>query len=188
MRAEEHLQQLATRDALTGLANRAEIMERLREETAGWIRRRDKDENAAFSLVMVDIDKFKLINDRFGHPAGDRVLREVAEKIRSALREYDRVGRYGGEEFLVLLPGTGFDGALASAERIRLAVEEKPIDLEQTQHPVTVSLGVATIRKEEEGFQEVLKRADEGLYLAKEGGRNRVGWLAAEQTLLLPAL
>jgi diguanylate cyclase (GGDEF)-like protein len=187
-RAQDLLHLLATRDALTGLSNRAEIMERLREETTRWVRKRETEENAAFSLVMVDIDRFKGINDRYGHPAGDRVLKEVAQKIQGALRQYDRVGRYGGEEFLVLLPQTDVEGARQSAERIRQAVEEKPVTLEATNLPVTVSLGVARIHFHEEDYQEVLKRADEGLYLAKERGRNRVCLVAegAEKPLDAP--
>jgi diguanylate cyclase (GGDEF)-like protein len=180
-RVQNQLHTMATQDSLTGLNNRAMIMQAVTEETARTRRRDLGGENTPFSLIMIDIDRFKSINDNHGHPVGDKVLREVASTFRSTLREYDLAGRYGGEEFLVLLPDTGLEGAKLFAERVRLGVEKLSIIINQKRIPVTVSLGVATVFPNESGYEAVLKRADEGLYIAKNEGRNRVGCTASQQ-------
>ncbi len=173
--AQQLLHTMATLDPLTGLYNRGMITGAAEEETARTLRRRFAEESPPFSLVMIDIDKFKDINDKYGHPVGDMVIQEVAASIRSSLRGYDRAGRYGGEEFLVLLPDTNLDGATLLAERVRIAVEQLRIVSNEQSIAVTASFGVASILPDELDYQGALKRADEGLYIAKNEGRNRVG-------------
>jgi two-component system cell cycle response regulator len=157
---------LARTDVLTGLNNRRHLEETLRQMTS-QARRYDHP----FSLVMLDIDRFKDINDEHGHVAGDDVLRTVARRIQSSTRESDVIGRWGGEEFLALLPMTDLDGARTFAERIRGMIDwaEVVIDGVGTVH-VTVSAGCATGTD----IGELLLRADEALYAAKKGGRNAV--------------
>ncbi len=163
------LQQLAQRDPLTGVLNRRELHAVLDRQVQGG--RRSDD---TFSVLMIDLDHFKSINDRLGHEAGDSALAHVARVMTRSLREQDRVGRIGGEEFAAWLPGIGLDDALALAERLRLAVGEAPP--EQIGHDVrlTVSIGVAQWAGEGEGAGKLLARADAALYRAKGLGRNRV--------------
>ncbi len=155
-------------DALTGLFNRRHIEERL-HEVAGAARRHD----FVFGVVMLDIDHFKAVNDTVGHAGGDAVLREFAARTQNALREEDIAGRWGGEEFLLILPHTDLDGAATLGERVRAAVAASPFALDDGGAlEVTVSCGCAV----GDGFEpeELVKRADVALYEAKEGGRNRV--------------
>jgi len=179
--AQQELHKLATQDSLTGLANRGEIMQCINQEAARLKRLAVEKEATRFSLIMGDVDKFKSINDTYGHPAGDVVLKQVAAIMKEQVREYDRVGRYGGEEFLVLLPATDFNHALVVAERIRKSIETTTVETEKGELRVTISLGVSTVKPEESDVQDALKRADEGLYMAKAGGRNRVSWLPEEE-------
>jgi diguanylate cyclase (GGDEF)-like protein len=168
--AREALRVQATHDSLTGLLNRAAILEVLQTELA-----RASRESQPVSVLMVDLDHFKRINDHLGHQAGDTVLREAARRMASAIRRYDSIGRYGGEEFLVILPGCTSEGALAQAERLRLAVGAEPIDLGRQSVPVTCSLGCACCADAPSGTSDSLVReADGALYGAKEGGRNRI--------------
>jgi two-component system, cell cycle response regulator len=161
----KRLEELSMRDGLTGLLNRRAFEELLDIEEG----RRDAPLQ---SLIMIDIDNFKSINDRFGHPAGDQVITRVAEVIRGALRDADLATRYGGEEFAVLLPGTRERDALAVAERIRSRIVSLDFDFHDGGK-VTVSLGVANRwLKEQCGLKELLVRADESLYRAKRSGRN----------------
>lgn len=165
-RANEELKSLARRDALTGLGNRMASMERLHEEFL-----RMKRTEKPYATLMLDIDHFKRVNDTHGHATGDAVLRELAKTIRAAVRGTDFAGRFGGEEFLVLLPATGMDEALLVAEKIRAAVESKLLP------PVgrtTVSVGVALAHPGDAVEEASVNAADAALYLAKEGGRNRV--------------
>jgi len=171
---QERLKEMATIDSLTGCLNRGIILARAREEISRFDRRREKDSAYALSFILLDIDHFKKINDTFGHLTGDQVLRETSERIRSSLREYDILGRFGGEEFLVVLPGTPLDGALATAERIRQAINRTPFVFREPLITVTASLGVTTTREDERDLTRILRRADESLYLAKERGRNAV--------------
>lgn len=157
----------ATRDALTGALNRRSFFELLEREFSSARRQR-----APLSLAMVDVDHFKSVNDTYGHPAGDAVLQQLAERLRENLRIEDAMGRYGGEEFALLLRHTGLDGALLVAERIRLKVAETPFSLADRNLPVTVSIGVATWTAGEQ--EHLLRLADEALYEAKESGRNCV--------------
>ena len=171
--AEEKLRKLAMIDNLTGILNRGELMSRAEKEISRIGRLLEDGGQSELSLVMIDIDHFKLVNDRHGHQCGDSVLRQVADWIQGSLRPYDIVGRYGGEEFLLLLPGTGLSSAMAVSERIRCAVAERPFVFKGVSLNVTISLGVATISSETP-LLEVISRADQALYAAKENGRNRV--------------
>ncbi|MBV6458793.1 MAG: hypothetical protein HONBIEJF_01931 [Fimbriimonadaceae bacterium] len=158
------LERLATTDGLTGLLNRRALMERLRHAIA-LSDRHGQD----ISILMMDVDHFKAYNDSFGHPAGDEVLRRVAEVIRQSSRTTDVSGRYGGEEFVLVLPETGVEGGLMLAERIRTSIETH----DWPNRPITASIGVCT-RHEGENDEALLTRVDEALYESKRAGRNRV--------------
>ncbi|MGE5469051.1 MAG: diguanylate cyclase [Ignavibacteria bacterium] len=159
-------ERLARRDALTGLQNRLSANERLRAEFL-----RLKRTGRAYAVLLLDIDHFKRINDSYGHEAGDQVLRQVARVLAAGTRETDFAGRFGGEEFLLLLPETDPEGALAAAEKIRAAVAEAE---EATARGVTVSIGVAGAALEDGNEDDAVRRADRALYDAKARGRNRV--------------
>ena len=184
-RVQNELHRLATQDLLTGISNRGEIMHFIESE-AKRLKRRSEHENAPMlSLIMGDIDNFKAVNDTYGHAAGDRALKYIAAVMKEQLREYDRVGRYGGEEFMVLLPDTDFSRAVTIAERIRKAVEERTVVTKHEAMKLTISLGVATVIADEDSFEAALKRVDDALYRAKDEGRNRVSWLAEEEAKCL---
>ena len=161
----------STRDGLTGLCNRRHLDERLLAEVA-FARRHDVE----LSVVMADVDHFKRVNDGHGHPAGDAVLRSVARTLQAALRTEDVVGRYGGEEFLILLRGIGLEGAMTVAGRVRAAVEGTPIPIRATSVlRVTASFGVASLRAGDcPDATSLVSHADRRLYAAKSAGRNRV--------------
>ena len=163
------LEQLATHDELTGLLNRRCILGLLEEE-----RVRAERTKVSFSVAMLDIDRFKAINDRFGHGIGDEVLRAFASVVTRGLRNTDRIARYGGEEFLMLLANNNVEGdALIAAERLRLAIESHDwAAITQDLH-VTASIGLA-LRYPGESVAEVIGRADASLYRAKHCGRNCV--------------
>ncbi|HEY8924410.1 MAG TPA: diguanylate cyclase [Polyangia bacterium] len=158
-------QRLAVTDTLTGLANRRGIDQHMRREVARVVRH-----GYRLSFVLLDIDHFKNVNDRFGHGVGDEVLRRVSESMGRTLRASDMAARWGGEEFLVVLTDTGLDGARMCAERIRAAVEA--LSLPRVSH-VTISAGVAELTAGED-LSVALLRADEMLYKAKASGRNCV--------------
>lgn len=165
----------ATLDALTGFYNRRQLEERIKQETA-----KAKRQKTPLCAIMIDIDFFKRINDVYGHAAGDLVLKTVSRTMRSQLREYDVAGRYGGEEFAILLPFTRTEEAVMVAERLRQAVENKKIDLSKVNHEtpnkiinVTISLGIYEF-KITDSADDLLKNADKALYEAKETGRNKV--------------
>ena len=165
----------ATLDALTGFYNRRQLEERIKQETA-----KAKRQKTPLCAIMIDIDFFKRINDIYGHAAGDLVLKTVSKTMRSQLREYDVAGRYGGEEFAILLPFTKTEEAVMVAERLRQAVENKKIDLSKINHEmpnkiidVTISLGIYEL-KPSDNAGDLLKEADKALYQAKETGRNRI--------------
>jgi diguanylate cyclase (GGDEF)-like protein len=160
------LAELATVDELTGAKNRRRFREDLEMHFALAVR-----QGTPLSLVMLDVDKFKLYNDEFGHPAGDDVLRTVAQTIRETTREQDVVARYGGEEFVVLLPATGVAESMAMAERLRARIEQQP----WPRRAVTASLGVATTGAELGDITTLVEAADQTLYQSKRSGRNRVG-------------
>lgn len=162
------LEALANRDTLTGIWNRRAILQRLEAEVA-----RARRQHESLALGMLDLDRFKQVNDRYGHPVGDVVLRETIARASAVLRPYDDLGRYGGEEFLLVLSRAEADAALLVAERICAAVAARPVVDAGHEVPVTVSIGVAVLR-EEESAQQLLVRADRALYVAKDAGRDRV--------------
>lgn len=173
--AEAELQRIAVTDPLTGIANRRQIVHRAAEEFARQLRnKRTRPEFPGLGMIMVDVDHFKRINDTYGHGAGDDVLREIASRIGSVLRPYDAVGRYGGEEFLVILPETELDEAWHIAERIRRRVADEPVVVDNQVIQASASLGIATVLAGETDYRPALERADKGLYLAKAAGRNQV--------------
>jgi diguanylate cyclase (GGDEF)-like protein len=164
---QRRLREQATRDSLTGLWNRAVILDILQREHA-----RGRREGHRMAVIMADIDHFKKVNDSLGHLAGDRVLRQIAQRLQTAVRPYDAVGRYGGEEFLVVLPRCDTDISLALAQRLRRCISAAPANVAGQAVLVTISLGVAAWDGEASA-QEVLKLADEAMYRAKREGRNR---------------
>ncbi|MEX0717463.1 MAG: diguanylate cyclase [Planctomycetaceae bacterium] len=164
------LRRQATHDSLTRLWNRAAIREFLAQELIRALR-----QQTSFGVALVDIDRFKLVNDTYGHMTGDRILRQTAERLHAELRPYDRLGRHGGEEFLVVLPGITLGSAATHAERLRSAVDHSPIAFEEGEVPITVSVGIAVHEPGDLGDEEsLLQAADAALYLAKHNGRNRV--------------
>ncbi|ONM44680.1 diguanylate cyclase [Halopseudomonas pachastrellae] len=167
--ANTKLQELALRDGLTGLLNRRYWESCLEREFA----RHQRYDNPV-SLVIFDIDHFKRVNDTYGHQTGDEVIRETARITSQLVRETDFAGRYGGEEFVVLLPGTTLDGAAQFAERLRSTIERQQLDYQGSPLTFTISLGVATLADDMAGYQALLERADKALYQSKEGGRNQV--------------
>jgi diguanylate cyclase (GGDEF)-like protein len=172
---QDRLRELASMDMLTGLFNRRQLFVRIGEEYARMKRgNRSDDDREGLAFIMADIDFFKAINDARGHLAGDEVLRQVAERLKATLRPYDVIGRYGGEEFLVMLPHTGVDEAELVAERMRQSVAEKPFDIGDMPVRVTASFGVALSEDTPDDAEAVIRRADEGLCRAKKSGRNRV--------------
>ena len=162
------LREASVRDALTGLYNRREYARRLDLEME-----RSRRHQYPVSLLMLDLDHFKSINDRYGHDAGDEVLREAARHVCLQLRPADFVARYGGEEFIAILPDTAAAAALVVAERIRAAIEGLVVDSHSDLH-ITVSIGVAGMPDDGRGALELLKAVDHALYQAKAAGRNRV--------------
>ena len=164
----EELRIQATHDFLTQLLNRGGIMDALAQE----MNRSDRREGA-FSVIIADIDHFKKINDTYGHATGDQVLREVAARMKASLRSYDVAGRYGGEEFLVIVPDCDESAAFHVAEKIRNAVCSTPIESLGEDRTVTISLGVST-RSSGTSADELLSAADAALYQAKSLGRNCV--------------
>jgi diguanylate cyclase (GGDEF)-like protein/hemerythrin-like metal-binding protein len=163
--SDEALRRQATTDKLTGIANRSRLEDEVRQEIL-LLRRY----GTPLSLLLLDIDHFKQINDRYGHLNGDAVLQEVVTSTRLYLRETDVLGRWGGEEFVVLLPSTGLQVAIGVADRIRSQIAETDFSLGA---PVTVSIGVASCRASDD-LANFFERADAALYRAKDGGRNRV--------------
>ncbi len=171
--SEEKLRVQAITDTLTGIYNRGELMARGEEETSRVLRRGPDDGQDELSLIMIDIDHFKRVNDTFGHQAGDAVLGQLAGRIKQRLRPYDILGRYGGEEFMLILPTTDLQVSERIAERIRISIEAEPFSYNGSEIHVTISLGVATFAP---NFilDETISRADKALYRAKKNGRNRV--------------
>ena len=167
--ANQQLEQLVRTDPLTGAANRRHFVEQAQIEI-----QRARRDNASLSLLMIDLDYFKRINDTWGHAAGDEVLRNFARIALAPLRATDLFARVGGEEFAVLLPNTGLDGAVEVALRIREAARQQTIDTGSGQICYNVSIGAAVLADQETCYEPLLKRADAALYRAKEDGRNRV--------------
>jgi diguanylate cyclase (GGDEF)-like protein/PAS domain S-box-containing protein len=164
------VQLLAQTDSLTGVDSRSHLFT-LAEHEFNYARRY----NTEVALIMLDIDHFKEVNDTFGHSWGDVVLKQIAGVLRKTLRKVDRVGRYGGEEFIILLPATGLEETCPVAERIRQQIEALRIETEQGDIQVTVSLGAVEVDlKKDKDVEDLVRRADTALYAAKKAGRNRV--------------
>jgi two-component system, cell cycle response regulator len=170
LEANERLRHMSQTDALTGLDNRRQLEERL-QEMFEHARRLGEP----FACVMCDLDRFKSVNDEHGHQAGDAVLKQFARILREEVREIDRAGRYGGEEFMLLLPGTVLDAAVTFAERVRKHVEGHTFTFEQASIKRTASFGVsAWPHPRVSNCDALMRAADDALYVAKETGRNRV--------------
>ncbi len=164
------LEELSNTDGLTKLYNRRYFMELLELEF-----QRAQRYEARLAFVMIDIDTFKSFNDNYGHLLGDRILYEVAQILRENLRIHDMVGRYGGEEFALLMPETGMQGALVVAERYRKRIEEFVLIEDEKELKITISLGVAAYPHPDiNNVDDIIRYADNALYQAKKNGRNRV--------------
>ena len=166
---QEELYRRATRDGLTGLHNRQFLLERLNEELA-----RARRHHFPVSFLMIDVDHFKLINDRLGHAAGDRALAVVAAILRDNVRSEDTVARYGGEEFAVLAPFSDATGARILGERLRSLVEKNDWSKGEGRMPLTISIGTATFPDDADAGLDLIHKSDIALYRAKHAGRNRV--------------
>jgi len=168
--AQAALREQATHDALTGIWNRAAILDIVQRELA-----RAQREGKAIGVAMVDLDHFKLVNDTHGHKTGDAVLQEAAQRMRQLLRPYDSLGRYGGEEFLLVLVGCDASTAALAADRIRACIEQRPFGADAPSIPLTVSVGVASSDKRDGVTAgDLIQATDMALYQAKNAGRNRV--------------
>ena len=171
--AEKDLRHEATHDRLTGLWNRGMVLDEL-ERTIKRVRRTGEH----LTVALADVDHFKVVNDTYGHDAGDRVLREAARRIRTSLRDVDAVGRYGGEEFLIVLASRDSAGQLAALDRVGLAVSQTPIDIGLARVTLTLSMGAARSLSSEPDAATLISAADEALYRAKGNGRNclKLSW------------
>ncbi|MGV8842630.1 MAG: diguanylate cyclase [Pseudomonas sp.] len=169
------LQQLSRTDRLTGLHNRGYWEECLAHEFA-----RHRRYHSMAALVMFDIDHFKSINDTYGHQAGDKVIQAVAEVMREQVRDTDYAGRYGGEEFVILLPDVDSSAAGLLAERLRLGIESLQVSYEGQKISFTISLGVADLSHPTEQHQQLIERADQAMYVSKENGRNQINFYTGE--------
>ncbi len=165
--------EMALTDPLTGFYNQRYLMRHLRGLMA-------TAQTAGIAVMMVDVDHFKIINDRYGHPVGDRALKVVADTLRGRIRVFDSIARYGGEEFVVVMPGASPQDASAAAERLRAAVEHMPFVPEPgVTHPLTVSIGLAFSGDRNHSAELLLQAADQAMYRAKRSGRNRVEMAAS---------
>lgn len=170
MAAREALREQATKDALTRLWNRASILDLLSRELS-----RSERDRSPVGVVIMDLDHFKNINDTYGHFAGDAVLCEAARRLQGAIRQYDALGRYGGEEFLIVLPGCNEQSSFAQAERLRKQLADAAMSLSGSVIHITASFGATSALPGDICSAEgLIRRADEALYMAKKHGRNRV--------------
>ena len=164
----EELREVSNRDGLTKLFNRRYI-----EEVLGQEYNRARRHAHPLAVILTDIDHFKQVNDVHGHLAGDEVLREVSRRLQTKLRDIDILGRYGGEEFLIVLPETDCAGGRIVAERLRQAIHETPVDIGDSQLQVTISLGVTELREDSSNYEQLISEADQALYQSKDAGRNQ---------------
>jgi two-component system cell cycle response regulator len=179
LRAREELRERANKDLLTMLPNRSAIATTLEQELARCHRDR-----RSVGVIILDIDHFKKINDTYGHFAGDAVLRETASRLRHNMRPYDQVGRYGGEEFLVVLPNCDLEQATMQAERMRARLHASSMTIEGDEIRVSASFGVTVSDGSERSPDLFVRVADEALYQAKAGGRNCVRFLTLQESAL----
>jgi diguanylate cyclase (GGDEF)-like protein len=167
--AQQALREQATRDSLTGVWNRSAILDMIGRELARSVR-----QHSALMLVMADIDHFKQVNDVHGHLVGDEVLKQSTKRLALCIRPYDSIGRYGGEEFIIAVPGCDRTSGVAHAERLRAAIDLEPFVVGATHIFVTCSFGIAFTDTSECAPEALIRAADEALYRAKHNGRNRV--------------
>jgi diguanylate cyclase (GGDEF)-like protein len=181
-KANHKLEKISREDALTGLLNRRVILEAAAAEWTRWLRY-----VSPFSVMIIDIDNFKAINDLYGHLTGDKVLALMGGAIPRSLRAVDKAGRYGGEEFVIVMPETGIDGALTAARNLIEQIRQLRLRTDDLCIQVTVSIGVATVSLDDKDLDCILHRADTALYTAKRQGKDRV--MVSEQQLnVLPEL
>ncbi len=184
---QQELRRQAAHDPLTGVLSRSKGFEIFDRELQRSIR-----ENVPLSVLLVDLDHFKNVNDTYGHLAGDEVLREAARRLRECVRSYDVLSRYGGEEFLILMPGCNQEDAQVQAERLRVAIGESPIlitSANDVAHPLTASFGITISSPSTlESPESLVRVADEALYEAKRRGRNRVVFHSTDESTVTPAL
>jgi diguanylate cyclase (GGDEF)-like protein len=172
-RTQEKLSQLSNTDALTGLLNRRSFFEKSSEEFERSIRY-----DRPLSLMMIDIDFFKMVNDRYGHMAGDVVLQKIAHEITLQLRTNDIFCRWGGEEFILLIPESDKNNGQSLSEKIRKSIGETPVELKSGEVVnIKISIGCTSIRENDSAVEALIERADRALYMSKEAGRNRVSFL-----------
>ena len=175
--AQAQLEILATHDFLTGLWNRSAVLERLAQELA-----RSQRERNPVGVILTDIDHFKRVNDTYGHARGDQVLQETAKRMTETIRPYDSVGRYGGEEFLIVVADCDIEKTFGLAERIRHAISAAPMAMTGGAIQVTHSFGVSASHPGEAvDLKDLIEAADRALYRAKQNGRNRVEWCALDE-------
>ena len=173
--ANRKLHVLAITDPLTGLLNRRELFRRLENEICRAFREKNH-----YSLIIIDIDYFKRVNDTLGHTAGDMVLIEISDRLKAELRPYDVIGRYGGEEFLIGVPRAEAESRKKIAERIRASISNKPFKIGDNKLDITISLGLTSAVPAENKkdmphiLEAMIEKADSALYMAKDAGRNRV--------------
>jgi len=178
----DEVYRLATTDSLTSLLNKATITRMISDEITKRQRYHGK-----LSVIMLDVDNFKSLNDTYGHLKGDRALQGIADVLRRNLRRQDRAGRFGGEEFLIVAPETGLKGAAGLAERIRQDIEQSVASGLGLNRPLTASLGVASCLPDAEGIENLVEHADTALYRAKANGKNRVElWKEAHEPRQVP--
>jgi len=167
--AKQYAEELSQKDELTGLKNRRAFFEQGR-----YLFEQSRRFNHPVSVIMMDLDHFKLVNDNYGHSAGDKVLRALAEPLKALVREIDVVSRIGGEEFAFALPETGLENAVNLAERLRTEIENIVVENDGDKIKITASFGVATSGSGDENIDTLLIKADDALYVAKKKGRNQV--------------
>ena len=165
----DRIYRMAVQDKMLDVFRKDYVLEKLEEDV-----RVSRGNLTPLSLIMFDLDKFKLINDTFGHDAGDYVLKQVCSQVRPLLRSTDTFGRFGGEEFMIILPQTNAVEAFKMAEDIRKTIEAHSIEYEGVHIPVTLSLGVSTLTEEISNSQDFIKAADNNVYKSKKSGRNKV--------------
>ena len=169
-RAKDELRTMATTDFLTGLASRRDYIDDLNRQIA----RIQRSPQALCSLLLIDLDLFKRVNDIYGHAVGDHMLQHISRLMRNDLRRVDSIGRIGGEEFSILMPDTDVQAATTFAERLRKKIEITPLLDGERSIPITISIGITQIHVEDSSAESVFERADVALYRAKNSGRNRV--------------
>ena len=163
------LSEISNRDGLTGIYNRRYLENRISSEFD-----RTRRYGGTYSMILFDLDHFKKVNDTYGHLAGDKVLVEIAARLQAKLRSSDVLGRYGGEEFIIILPETALEGAFVFADRLREVIELEPVIFNNTTIPVTVSMGVTEHHLDMPSYTSMTHQSDLALYASKEAGRNRV--------------